>query len=111
MRVLVIDNYDSFTYNLVQYLGQLGAEVEIWRNDDPRFGRAGWEAGFDGVLVSPGPGTPEAAGVCVDVIREFGAKLPIFGELNSTFHTRKGRPDRSTAALVMVSSMARSSDA
>ncbi len=78
-RILVIDNYDSFVYNLVQYLGQLGAEVEIWRNDDPRFGRAGWEAGFDGVLVSPGPGTPEAAGVCVDVIREFGAKLPIFG--------------------------------
>ena len=78
-RILVIDNYDSFVYNLVQYLGQLGAEVEIWRNDDPRFDQEGWEAGFDGVLVSPGPGTPQAAGVCVDVIRQFGAKLPIFG--------------------------------
>ena len=64
-RILVIDNYDSFVYNLVQYLGQIGAEVEIWRNDDPRFAVDGWQDGFDGVLVSPGPGTPEAAGVCL----------------------------------------------
>jgi para-aminobenzoate synthetase component 2 len=78
-RILVIDNYDSFVYNLVQYLGQIGAEVEIWRNDDPRFGVDGWQDGFDGVLVSPGPGTPEAAGVCVDVIRANGGRLPIFG--------------------------------
>ncbi len=78
-RILVIDNYDSFVYNLVQYLGQLDAEVEIWRNDDPRFGEDGWEQGFDGVLVSPGPGTPEAAGVCVQVIRSHGSRLPIFG--------------------------------
>ena len=78
-RVLVIDNYDSFVYNLVQYLAQIGAEVEVWRNDDPRFASAGWADGFDGILLSPGPGTPEEAGVCIDVVREQGGKLPIFG--------------------------------
>lgn len=78
-RILVIDNYDSFVYNLVQYLAQLGAEVETWRNDDPRFRQPGWERGFDGILVSPGPGTPEAAGVCVPVIRSHAGVLPIFG--------------------------------
>ncbi|MCW5952392.1 MAG: aminodeoxychorismate/anthranilate synthase component II [Propionibacteriaceae bacterium] len=78
-RILVIDNYDSFVYNLVQYLAQLGAEVETWRNDDPRFDDEGWEQGFDGILLSPGPGTPEAAGVCVPVIRSHAGVLPIFG--------------------------------
>ncbi|MGC4154262.1 MAG: aminodeoxychorismate/anthranilate synthase component II [Propionicimonas sp.] len=78
-RILVIDNYDSFVYNLVQYLAQLGAEVETWRNDDPRFDAEGWEQGFDGILLSPGPGTPEAAGVCVQVIRSHAGLLPIFG--------------------------------
>ena len=78
-RILVIDNYDSFVYNLVQYLAQIGAEVEVWRNDDPRFADADFAAGFDGILLSPGPGTPELAGVCVDVVRSQGGKLPIFG--------------------------------
>ncbi len=78
-RILVVDNYDSFVYNLVQYLAQIGAEVEVWRNDDPRFAEAGWTDGFDGVLLSPGPGTPEDAGVCIDVVREHGGDLPIFG--------------------------------
>ncbi len=78
-RILVIDNYDSFVYNLVQYLAQLGAEVETWRNDDPRFDVEGWEQGFDGILLSPGPGTPEAAGVCIPVIRSHAGVLPIFG--------------------------------
>ncbi len=78
-RILVIDNYDSFVYNLVQYLAQLGAEVEVWRNDDPRFGDDGWADGYDGVLISPGPGTPESAGVCIDVVRSHGGRLPIFG--------------------------------
>mgnify|MGYP001434180341 FL=1 len=78
-RILVIDNYDSFVYNLVQYLAQLGAEVETWRNDDSRFAADGWEQGFDGILVSPGPGTPEAAGVCIPVIRSHAGVLPIFG--------------------------------
>ena len=78
-RILVMDNYDSFVYNLVQYLAQLGAEVEVWRNDDPRFADADWADGYDGLLISPGPGTPESAGVCVDVVRSHGGRLPIFG--------------------------------
>jgi para-aminobenzoate synthetase component 2 len=78
-RILVVDNYDSFVYNLVQYLGQLGAEVEVWRNDDPRFAGEDWVSGFDGILLSPGPGTPERAGVCIDVVRRYGGKVPIFG--------------------------------
>ncbi len=75
----MVDNYDSFVYNLVQYLAQIGAEVEVWRNDDPRFRQPDFLAGFDGVLLSPGPGTPEHAGVCVDLVREHAAELPIFG--------------------------------
>ncbi len=78
-RILVIDNYDSFVYNLVQYLGQIGCQVTVWRNDDDRFAHPGWADGFDGILLSPGPGTPERAGVCVDVIREQAGRLPIFG--------------------------------
>ena len=53
-RILVIDNYDSFVYNLVQYLAQLGAEVDVWRNDVPRFADADWAEAYDGVLISPG---------------------------------------------------------
>jgi para-aminobenzoate synthetase component 2 len=78
-RILVIDNYDSFVYNLVQYLAQLGAEVDVWRNDDPRFDDEQWAVGYDGVLISPGPGTPESAGVCIDVVKSHGGVLPIFG--------------------------------
>ncbi|MCA0294797.1 MAG: aminodeoxychorismate/anthranilate synthase component II [Actinobacteria bacterium] len=78
-RILVVDNYDSFVYNLVQYLGQIGAEVDVWRNDDPRFADPGWADAFDGVLLSPGPGTPEEAGVCIDVVRTVGGRVPIFG--------------------------------
>lgn len=78
-RILVIDNYDSFVYNLVQYLAQLGAQVEVWRNDDARFADQAWADGFDGVLISPGPGTPEAAGVCVEVVRSHAGRVPIFG--------------------------------
>lgn len=78
-RILVIDNYDSFVYNLVQYLAQLDADVEVWRNDDARFETPGWDDGFDGVLLSPGPGVPEEAGVCVDVIRELTGRKPLFG--------------------------------
>ena len=78
-KVLVIDNYDSFVYNIVSYLAQIGAEVEVWRNDDARFADAGWHEPFDGVLLSPGPGTPEEAGVCVDVVKDLGGVKPIFG--------------------------------
>ena len=67
MRILVVDNYDSFVFNLVQYLGQLGVEAEVWRNDDARLADAPDHTAiatqFDGVLLSPGPGTPERAGL------------------------------------------------
>jgi para-aminobenzoate synthetase component 2 len=78
-KILVIDNYDSFVYNLVQYLAQIGAEVTVWRNDDPRFADPAFADEFDGILLSPGPGVPEEAGVCVDVVRSHGGRLPIFG--------------------------------
>ncbi len=78
-RILVVDNYDSFVYNIVSYLAQLGAEVDVWRNDDERFGTDGWYRGFDGVLLSPGPGTPEEAGVCIDVVKTLGGVVPLFG--------------------------------
>ena len=78
-RILVVDNYDSFVYNLVQYLAQIGAEVEVWRNDDERFEDSEYAAAFDGILLSPGPGVPEEAGVCIDVVRQQAGKLPIFG--------------------------------
>lgn len=75
--ILVVDNYDSFVYNLVHYLAQIGAEVTVWRNDDERFDEPGFEKGFDGILLSPGPGTPENSGVCIRLINE--CALPIFG--------------------------------
>ena len=64
-KILVIDNYDSFVFNLVQYLQQLGAEVVVKRNDEIE---AESISGFDGVLLSPGPGTPEDAGVCIEIV-------------------------------------------
>jgi para-aminobenzoate synthetase component II len=77
MRVLVVDNYDSFVYNLVQYLAQLGAECTVWRNDVVDLDRI---ADFDGVLVSPGPSTPERAGQSVEVVRTCAATdTPMLG--------------------------------
>jgi para-aminobenzoate synthetase component 2 len=77
-RVLVIDNYDSFTYNLVQYLGELGASPEVHRNDE--IDLAGIEAlEPDAILISPGPGTPDDAGISLDVIREWTGRRPILG--------------------------------
>lgn len=76
-RILVVDNYDSFVFNIVQYLYQLGAECEVRRNDEVRVEDS---AGFDGVLLSPGPGTPEEAGVCVDMVRHCTQTgQPLFG--------------------------------
>jgi para-aminobenzoate synthetase component 2 len=70
MHVLVVDNYDSFVFNLVQYLGQLGVDAEVWRNDDSRLDDATVAAAeFDGVLLSPGPGTPERAGASIPLVR------------------------------------------
>jgi para-aminobenzoate synthetase component II len=77
MRVLVVDNYDSFVYNLVQYLAQLGAQVTVRRNDEVDLDELDR---VDGVLVSPGPGTPERAGASVDVIRRSAERaLPVLG--------------------------------
>ena len=77
VRVLVVDNYDSFVYNLVQYLAQLGADCTVLRNDEVEPSEA---AGYDGVLVSPGPGTPERAGASMDVIRQCAdSATPVLG--------------------------------
>jgi anthranilate synthase/aminodeoxychorismate synthase-like glutamine amidotransferase len=76
--VFVLDNYDSFTYNLVQYLGELGAEVEVHRNDELTVGEV--EALHpDRILLSPGPCTPSEAGILVPLIRHMAGKVPIFG--------------------------------
>ena len=90
MRILVVDNYDSFVYNLVQYLGQLGAKCEVWRNDDARLAgpNGGFDAAvleaavaeFDGVLLSPGPGTPDRAGATIPLIAVCGrVGVPVLG--------------------------------
>lgn len=76
VRILVVDNYDSFVYNLVQYLAQLGATVDVRRNDEVTVDEA---RRYDGILLSPGPGAPEDAGVCIEIVRSLGGKVPIFG--------------------------------
>jgi para-aminobenzoate synthetase component 2 len=76
LRILVIDNYDSFVFNLVQYLAQLGAVPEVRRNDAVSPAEAD---GYDGVLLSPGPGTPEQAGICVDLVRHVAGRIPVLG--------------------------------
>jgi para-aminobenzoate synthetase component 2 len=79
MRILVVDNYDSFVFNLVQYLGQLGVEAQVWRNDDARLSDKTVEQ-FDGVLLSPGPGTPERAGASINLVRACAAaRTPLLG--------------------------------
>ena len=76
--ILVIDNYDSFTFNLVQYLGELGAEVEVRRNDELSVDQIR-ELAPERIVISPGPCTPNEAGVSVEVIRQLGPKTPILG--------------------------------
>lgn len=79
MRVLVVDNYDSFTYNLVQYLGELGAEVEVVRNDHASVDDL-LLRGYDRVIVSPGPCTPDESGISIEVLRRFpAAGIPVLG--------------------------------
>ncbi|MFC1689289.1 anthranilate synthase component II [Pseudomonadota bacterium] len=76
--ILMIDNYDSFTYNLVQYLGELGAEVETVRNDEVSLGDiVGMKP--EGIVISPGPCTPNEAGICLDVVRGLGTMVPMLG--------------------------------
>jgi anthranilate synthase/aminodeoxychorismate synthase-like glutamine amidotransferase len=76
--ILVIDNYDSFTYNLVQYLGELGAELDVHRNDKISLEEIAARSP-EKIVVSPGPCTPNEAGISVDLIREFAGKIPILG--------------------------------
>jgi para-aminobenzoate synthetase component II len=81
VQVLVVDNYDSFVFNLVQYLGQLGVDAAVWRNDDAHLNDAATAVGqFDGVLLSPGPGTPERAGASIPLVRACAATAtPLLG--------------------------------
>lgn len=78
MQLLVIDNFDSFTYNLVQYLGELGAEQNVVRNNAITLAEIEALAP-DGIVISPGPGMPDSAGICLDLIRKFSGAIPILG--------------------------------
>ena len=76
--ILVIDNYDSFTYNLVQYLGELGAEVQVYRNDAITVGGIA-QLKPERLVISPGPGVPKDAGITIAAVKEFAGKIPILG--------------------------------
>src|SRR5262249_22531288 len=76
--VFVLDNYDSFTYNLVQYLGELGAEVVVARNDQTTVGQIA-ELAPERIVISPGPCTPNEAGISIALIRHFAGKIPLLG--------------------------------
>ena len=75
-KIAMVDNYDSFTYNLVQYMAELGAEPEVFRNDEVTVDEL---ARFDGIVISPGPGTPDDAGVSNDAVRALSGKVAILG--------------------------------
>jgi anthranilate synthase/aminodeoxychorismate synthase-like glutamine amidotransferase len=76
--ILLIDNYDSFTYNLAQYLGQLGETLEVHRNDKITLDEIAAK-NPDRIVISPGPGAPQDAGICIEVIRRFGGRIPLLG--------------------------------
>ena len=76
--ILMIDNYDSFTYNVVQYLGELGADVRVHRNDEISLAEIE-RMDPDKIVLSPGPSTPDEAGICLDAVASFGAHVPILG--------------------------------
>lgn len=76
--ILLIDNYDSFTYNLYQYVAELGEEVEVVRNDKITLAEIE-QRNPEAIILSPGPGTPEEAGICIDVVKRFDRKIPILG--------------------------------
>jgi len=81
MKFLIIDNYDSFVYNIAQYLGELGVDCDVIRNDKITISEIK-QKNFDGIIISPGPGTPDNKkyfGVCMDVIKELGSNIPILG--------------------------------
>ncbi len=78
MNIILLDNYDSFTYNLVHYLGELGAQVEVIRNDAIT-AEALVAKKPHGIVISPGPGTPQESGICLDLIKQASGTIPIFG--------------------------------
>ena len=78
MKILVIDNFDSFTYNLVQFLGELGTELQVFRNNAISLSEIR-ERSPDGIVISPGPGTPDNSGITLSVIKEFAGTFPILG--------------------------------
>jgi 4-amino-4-deoxychorismate synthase (2-amino-4-deoxychorismate-forming) component II len=97
--IVVIDNYDSFTYNLVQYLGELGAEVFVYRNDELRVEQVR-ALRPEGILISPGPGNPDEAGITLEVLATLSSELPILGvclghqAIGQAFGARVVRADR-----------------
>lgn len=78
MKVLLLDNYDSFTYNLMHYIGMAGAEVKVIRNDAITV-EGLMKRGFDAIVISPGPGTPDDSGICLDLIRSASGTIPLLG--------------------------------
>ena len=98
-KVLLVDNYDSFTYNLYQYLGELGAEVRVVRNDEMT-AEAAVESGSGRIVISPGPGTPDQAGITLELIRRAAGRIPVLGvclghqALGQAFGGRVGRAPR-----------------
>jgi anthranilate synthase component II len=76
--ILIIDNYDSFTYNLYQYIGEIYKDIKVIRNDEITVEDIS-KMNLEGIILSPGPGVPEKAGICVEVIKEFAGKIPILG--------------------------------
>lgn len=76
--ILIIDNYDSFTYNLYQYIGEIYKDIKVIRNDEITVSDIK-KMNLEGIILSPGPGVPEKAGICVEVIKEFAGKVPILG--------------------------------
>lgn len=78
MHILIIDNYDSFTYNLEQFLGEMGLQLTVKRNDEISIAEI-QQLNPDGIVISPGPGTPESAGISLEVIKQLGANIPILG--------------------------------
>lgn len=77
--ILMIDNYDSFTYNLYQYIGEIYKDIRVVRNDEIKVSDIKKFKNLQGIVISPGPGTPDDSGICIDVIKEYGKTIPILG--------------------------------
>src|ERR1700728_164497 len=78
MKIILLDNYDSFTYNLLHYISELGADVTVFRNDKITVAEIA-AMKPDGIVISPGPGTPQQSGICLDLLKQLSGKIPIFG--------------------------------